>query len=223
MLNRCYLTLIPAPLIHVSSPRLSSLLSVKVVNGRRMGRHALYTFSNFFFNANQRPGKLHRTLSNVINHGFACSAVAVIVVVALFTQHGVPGPHVLRHIFLLGLMIHGVMTVCGGNYWLDMPFFFFTGNKFDSKTKHSRQFFPPKLQSDAIQNTLPPPKKKKTRKKTEKDLCSLSILTLLLEGRTLQIVCLHDATTSLAGTKVGQTDTPQFPTAQRYCHIHQTS
>lgn len=62
------------------------------------------------------PGKLHRTLSNVINQGFACSAVAVIVVVALSTQHAVPGPHILRHIFLLGLMIHGVMTACGGNY-----------------------------------------------------------------------------------------------------------
>lgn len=112
---------LPDPHSSAAHPRFpaASLVSRLGKSCRRTsnGPTRLLHFLQFFPNANQRSGgNLHWTLYSVINQGFACSAVAVNVVVELFTQHGVPGPHILRHIFPLGLMIHGVMTVCGGNY-----------------------------------------------------------------------------------------------------------
>lgn len=106
--------------------------------------------------------KLQRTLSSVKKIKASLEAVIVVVTYSL----SLPGPHILRHIFLLGLMIHGAMDVCGGNYWLDMPFFlFFLRTNLIKRAKIPGNFSS-RLQSDATQNTLPPknlPKNTKTK------------------------------------------------------------
>lgn len=166
-----------------------------------------FTVFPFFFSLPIRGlEKLHRTLSSIINQGFACS-VAVAVIVVVTCSLSLPGPHILRHIFLLGLMIHGAMTVCGGNYWLDMLFSSLPRTNLIKRPKIPGNFSL-SLQSDAIQNTFPPQKKNKTKNPKQKR-CTLTFYSDFPPLRKNTSDCWFALCSNpQAENKVGQTDTP---------------
>lgn len=121
---------LPDPHSRAAHPRFpaASLVLVKVVNGCYTGKHVFYSFSHFFSVPIRVLGKVHRTLSSVINQAFACSAVAVVGCNVF--------PHLARPTHIEAYFpFRPNDTRCNDCLWgkllIRHAFFFFTKNKFD--------------------------------------------------------------------------------------------